>query len=62
KGVKCQDTRPAFPMVWRIRELNTTVRNQLPSMVWRLRGLNATVPYQLSTMVSRFKWLNFVIE
>ncbi|MIG07662.1 hypothetical protein AHX12_21545 [Salmonella enterica subsp. enterica] len=33
----------SFPIAWRLRGLNATLRDQHSSMAWRLRGLNATL-------------------
>ncbi|WP_407243515.1 hypothetical protein [Escherichia coli] len=37
----------SFPIAWRLRGLNATLRDQHSSMAWRLRGLNATLRDQL---------------
>ncbi|HHH6393922.1 TPA: hypothetical protein ACP2GW_005052, partial [Escherichia coli] len=60
KGVKCQDTRPAFPMVWRIRELNTTVPDQHDPMSWRLKGLMPRYATSLP-MAWRLRGLNATV-
>nr|WP_262404700.1 hypothetical protein [Escherichia coli]UWM21430.1 hypothetical protein [Escherichia coli] len=60
----------SFPIAWRLRGLNATLRDQPPHglaikgvkcdrpafpMVWRIRGLNTTVPDQHDPMSWRLK-------
>ncbi|HFL4762638.1 TPA: hypothetical protein ACG339_003183 [Escherichia coli] len=52
----------SFPIAWRLRGLNATLRDQHSSMAWRLRGLNATVPDQLPAMLWRLSGLNATLR